>query len=88
MFEDALIAWDDEDDPDGNVQHIAQNGVSMEEFLFILTDDHSKRGRSRSSGRQTAWGELLDDREIIIVYDIESTNPLVIHPITAYEPED
>jgi hypothetical protein len=42
MFEDALIAWDDEDDPSGNVQHIAQNGVSMEEFMLILTDYDSR----------------------------------------------
>ncbi len=88
MFEDALIAWDDEDDPSGNVQHLAQNGVSMEEFELILTDYDSRRGRSRSSGRNTAWGGLPDGREIVIVYDIESTNPLVIRPVTAYEHED
>jgi len=86
MFEDALIAWDDEDDPIGNVQHINQNGVSTEEFESILTSHRSQRGRSRSSGRQTAWGGLPDGREIIIVYDIESIDPLVIRPVTAYEP--
>ena len=88
MFEDALIAWDDEDDPIGNVQHIAQNGVSMEEFEWILTDPSSRRGRSRSSGRNTAWGQLPDGRELVIVYEIESTNPLAIRPVTAYEPQD
>ena len=88
MFEEALIAWDDENDPQGNVRHIAQNGVSMEEFELILTDPHSLRGRSRSSGRHTAWGKLPDGREIVIVYDIESSNPLVIRPVTAYEPEN
>jgi hypothetical protein len=87
MFEDALIAWDDEDDPQGNVEHIAQNGVSMEDFELILTDPRSLRGRSRSSGRNAAWGRLPNGREIFIVYDIESTDPLVIRPITAYEPE-
>ncbi len=56
MFEDALISWDDDDDPHGNVQHITDNDVSKEEFEFILTSPHSKRGRSRSSGRQTASG--------------------------------
>ena len=86
MFEDALIAWEDQDDPQGNVEHINQNGVSMEEFEFILTSHRSRRGRSRSSGRHTAWGKLPDDREIVIVYDIESTRPLVIRPVTAYEP--
>lgn len=88
MFEDALIAWDDEDDPTGNVQHLAHNGVSMEEFELILTGVNSRRGRSRSSGRNTAWGRLPDGREITIVYEIESSNPLVIRPVTAYELED
>ncbi len=87
MFEDALIAWDDDDDPLGNVQHIARNGLSMEDFELILTSHHSRRGRSRSSGRHTAWGMLADGREIMIVYDVESTEPLVIRPVTAYEPE-
>jgi hypothetical protein len=87
MFEDALIAWDDDDDPHGNVRHIAHNGVSKEEFEFVLTSHRSRRGRSRSSGRQTAWGEGPDGREIVIVYEIESNNPLVIRPVTAYEPE-
>jgi hypothetical protein len=88
MFEDALIAWDDEDDPNGNVQHIERNDISTEEFESILTNNSSRRGRSRSSGRQTAWGDLPDGREIVIVYEIESINPLVIRPVTAYEPED
>jgi uncharacterized DUF497 family protein len=88
MFEDALIAWDDEDDPQGNVQHIAHNGISMEDFEAILTGTRPQRGRSRSTGRRTAWGALSDGREIVIVYEVESTHPLVIRPITAFVPED
>jgi hypothetical protein len=88
MFEDALIAWDDEDDPNGNVQHIERNDISTEDFESILISNRSSRGRSRSSGRNTAWGALPDGREIVIVYEIESINPLVIRPVTAYEPED
>jgi hypothetical protein len=88
MFEDALIAGNADDNWNGNVQHIGRNGVSIEEFEFILTSPSSRRGRSRSSGRQTAWGELPDGREIVIVYEIESINRLIICPVTAYEPGD
>ncbi len=89
MFEDALIAWDEEDDPRGNVRHIDDNGISMEEFETILIDDNSRRGRSRSSGRHTAWGLLPDGREITIVYEVELIDRrLVIRPVTAYEVED
>jgi hypothetical protein len=87
MFEDALIAWDDENDPLGNVQHIERNGITVEEFEFILTDHRSRRGRSRSSGRVTAWGTLPGGRGVFIVFDIESTEPLAIRPVTAYETE-
>jgi hypothetical protein len=89
MFEDALIAWDDEDDPRGNVRHIDANGISMEEFEAILIDENSRRGRSRSSGRHTAWGTLPDGREITIVYEVELVDRrLVIRPVTAYEVGD
>jgi hypothetical protein len=89
MFEDAVIAWDDEDDPRGNVRHIEHNGVSADEFEAILIDDNSPRGRSRSTGRQMAWGALPDGREITIVYEVESINrQLIVRPVTAYEVED
>jgi hypothetical protein len=60
----------------------------MEEFESILIDNGSRRGRSRSNGRHTAWGSLPDGHEITIVYEIESTVPLSIRPVTAYEVED
>jgi hypothetical protein len=60
----------------------------MEEFESILIDNNSRRGRSRSSGRHTAWASLPAGREITIVYEIESIDPLVIRPVTAYEVED
>jgi hypothetical protein len=85
MYEDALIAWDDEDDPNGNVQHIAHNGYTQNDFEHILYGaPKSRRGVSRSTGRMTAWGELPDGRDITIVYEIESRNPLTIRPVTAY----
>ena len=88
MYEDAVIAWDDEDDTQGNVRHIDDNGISMDEFETILIDDNSLRGRSRSSGRHTAWGVLPDGREITIVYELELINRrIVIRPVTAYEVE-
>jgi DNA-binding Xre family transcriptional regulator len=88
MFEDALIAWNDENDPRGNVRHIDDNGISMEEFEAILIDENSRHGRTRSSGRQTAWGTLPDGREITILYEVELVDRrMVIRRITAYEVE-
>jgi hypothetical protein len=36
MIDFDLIAWDDEDDPRGNVQHIAANGLTIEEVEQVL----------------------------------------------------
>jgi hypothetical protein len=33
------VIWDTDDDPGGNVQHIARNGVTKEEVEEVL-DDH------------------------------------------------
>ncbi len=33
---DVIVAWDMEDDPKGNVQHIAQNGLTMEEVEEVI----------------------------------------------------
>src|SRR5262249_52810411 len=49
-MQDALIDWDDEDDPHGNVQHIAENGPTVD------------RGRTRkdyASNEKTPTGTAL-----------------------------
>ena len=33
---DVQILWDLEDDPDGNVQHMATNGVTVEEYVEVF----------------------------------------------------
>jgi uncharacterized DUF497 family protein len=35
---DATIIWDLEDDEDGNVQHVREHGVSIEEAEEVLLD--------------------------------------------------
>lgn len=44
--------WDLDDDPDGNVQHIAEHGITPEEVEEIVSNP-SGRTASRSSGRQS-----------------------------------
>jgi len=48
MIDFDLIAWDDEDDPRGNVQHIATNGLTTEEVEQVLHDPANRpTGRFR-----------------------------------------
>jgi len=53
------ILWDDPDDPDGNVQHIADHGLSIEDVEEVLSNPTSE-GTSASSGRPCVWGYTLE----------------------------
>jgi hypothetical protein len=82
-----LIAWDDEDDPRGNVQHIATNGLTTEEVEQVLHGLANRPIISRSTGRPAVFGATVTGKDILVVYEVLETEPvIVIRPITAYEP--
>lgn len=78
---DFEFIWDEQ--PGGNVEHIAANGLTPEDvecaFEFIIRHD-----MSRSSGRPMIYGYALDDREIVVIYDVIAERALYV--VTAYEP--
>ena len=82
---DAIVAWDLEDDPQGNVQHIAEHGITMEEVEEVLLNENHPVGESRSSGRPITLGETRTGRRIAVVWEEALDNPLIIRPVTAYE---
>jgi hypothetical protein len=76
------IIWDSDDDPDGNVQHIAAHELSVEDVEWVLGAPESE-GVSRSSGLPAAWGYTPDGDFIIVVY--QQIDPDTIRVVTAYE---
>ena len=44
-----FIEWDSEDDPRGNTQHVADNGLSTDEVEDVIYDPQSRPIQSRSS---------------------------------------
>ena len=76
--------WDLDDDPRGNVQHIAKHDVSQEEVEEVL-DHPDGIEASRSSGRLIAFGATSTGRLIAVVY--EETGDDAVYPVTAYEVE-
>jgi uncharacterized DUF497 family protein len=82
---DATIIWDLEDDPDGNVQHLEQHDVTIEEAEEVLLDPQSSRAVSRSSGLPTAFGWTSTGRHLAVVYELVDEDPLAFRPVTAYE---
>ncbi|MBU4271142.1 MAG: hypothetical protein KKE86_16195 [Planctomycetes bacterium] len=76
------IVWDLNDDPDGNVRHCAEHGVTMGEVEQVL-QRASDADLSRSSGRPVVFGDTNTGRHLMVVY--ETIEADTVYPITAYE---
>ncbi len=80
----ARIFWDLDHDPDGNVQHIAEHGITIEEVEDVLYS----AGQviiSQSSGRPITFGETSTGKYIAVVFELIDESPLTVYPVTAYE---
>ena len=55
------ILWDDENDPDGNVEHILEHDLTMEDVEHVLSNP-TRKGVSKATGFPVVWGYTQDDR--------------------------
>lgn len=78
------IIWDD--GLGGNVEHIARNGVTPEEVEEVLSDPDSVTTVSNSSGYPITFGWTVSGRHVAVVWEEACDDPLMIYPVTAYEP--
>ena len=62
--------------------HLAEHGIDPEDFEWAVRMARV-RGQSRSTGRPCCWGETVDGRYVLCVY--EYIDETTILPITAYE---
>jgi hypothetical protein len=69
--------WTDE-----NIEHLAEHGVSPEDFEHVVSHPERK-GFSRSTKLPAAWGHTPDGRYIIAVYEL--IDAMTVLPVTAYE---
>lgn len=74
------IIWNDE--PGGNVEHIEEHGLTVEDVEHVLANFKS-RGVSRSSNCPCVFGHSLDGIFVIVVYELIDED--TIYPVTAYE---
>ena len=64
-MDDSQVVWDLEDDPDGNVRHIQERGITMDEVEDVLLDRDSQTAVSKSSGDPITFGRLcLSNRRV------------------------
>jgi hypothetical protein len=75
------IIWDDETDVLGNVQHIAEHGLTKDEVEAVLNSP-SSAGSSDSSGRPCVFGFTPAGDYIIVIF--ESIDEDSVYPVTAY----
>lgn len=73
-----LFVWNDEIEG-----HLAQHGVSPDEFEAVVCDPEEV-DTSRSSGREIAFGEV-NGRFLACVYEL--LDETTVLPVTAYEVE-
>ncbi len=76
--------WDLQDDPLGNIRHIAEHNVTPDEVEEILNDRHSRTAYSQSSGRPITFGWTSEGRHLAVVWELVEEEPLRVYPVTAY----
>jgi hypothetical protein len=80
---EASVVWDDE--PGGNVGHIAEHDLTPDEVESVLLDDKIPTAFSRSTNRPCKFGYTSTGKYILVVWDELTDNPRMIYPVTAYE---
>ncbi len=78
------IIWDLDDDPDGNVAHIEEHGITKDEVAEVLSDPLAE-SVSRSSGRPITFGITSNGKSIAVIYELVDDE--TVYPVTAYEVE-
>ena len=69
-------------EPDENVAHIEEHGLTVEEVEFVL-ENYESEGESRSSQRPGVFGYTPDGLYIIVVH--EEIDEDTVYALTAYE---
>jgi uncharacterized DUF497 family protein len=76
------VIWDDDDALEGNVRHIAEHGLTMEDVECVL-ENPTVEGLSGSTGRPCCFGYTPGGDFIIVIY--EQVGKEAVYPLTAYE---
>lgn len=76
------VLWDDQDNPEGNVQHCAAHGLTMHDVEYVL-ENPVQETTSRSTGLPCCFGYTSDGDYVIVVYEQISKD--TVYPVTAYE---
>ncbi|MBI1832093.1 MAG: hypothetical protein HYR84_11655 [Planctomycetes bacterium] len=80
-----VVIWDLDDDPEGNVYHIAEHGITKDEVWDVVSNPNNTDVPSHSSGRPAPFGWTQTGKHIIVIWEAVADDPRTIYPVTAYE---
>lgn len=80
-----IVIWDLEDEPGGNVQHIAEHGITREEVEDVLCNPDNDTVESHSTGYPLTFGYTESGRHIGVVWEHVWDDPRTVRPVTAFE---
>lgn len=80
---DVQIIWDEE--PGGNVEHVAEHGVTPEEADEVILANYRRATTSQTTGRPVVFGWTSTGKHILVAFDRVSNHPPTVYPRTAYE---
>jgi Domain of unknown function (DUF4258) len=83
-----IVIWDLDDDPFGNVTHIAEHGISKEEVESVLLDPQNYTDENRGKGDWITFGTTYSGKYIAVIWDEACDDPEMVYPVTAYEVEE
>jgi uncharacterized DUF497 family protein len=85
---DTVLIWDLDDDPDGNVQHVAEHGLTKDEVASVFADPNQVTEPDRGyEGRFVTKGETYTGRYVVVAWEHVDDDPLTVYPVTAFEPD-
>ncbi len=79
------VIWDEDDDPDGNVAHIAEHEITIDEVEDVLYNPGNTTGPSNHPGRMLTCGWTETGRFICVSWERAEDNPLIVKPVTAFD---
>ena len=84
---DFTTIWDDDNDPEGNVRHIAEHDLTADEVEDVLLDPGNPVEISRLSGRPITFGWTSTGRHIAVIWEVVNDDPKLVMVRTSYECE-
>ena len=80
-----LVVWDLEDDPEGNVVHIAEHGITQDEVEEVVQNPDNPTVPSDASGNPLTFGWPETGRYLAVVWEHVCADPRTSRPITAFD---